>query len=84
MVAGEASGDLHAAGVVDALRRAAPALPIAGVGGVRMRAAGVTLLEDITAHAVMGYAGVLRQTARTRAAAANAPRRACAAARRAS
>jgi lipid-A-disaccharide synthase len=61
VVAGEASGDLHAAGVVAAMRRAAPELPIAGVGGARMKAAGATLLEDITAHAVMGYAGVLRQ-----------------------
>jgi lipid-A-disaccharide synthase len=61
VVAGEASGDLHAAGVVDALRRAAPTLPIFGVGGARMSAAGVTLLEDITAHAVMGYAGVVRE-----------------------
>jgi lipid-A-disaccharide synthase len=61
VVAGEASGDLHAAGVIAALRRAAPTLPIACVGGERMQAAGATLLEDITAHAVMGYAGVVRQ-----------------------
>jgi lipid-A-disaccharide synthase len=61
VVAGEASGDLHAAGVVTALRHAAPAVPIAGVGGARMQAAGAALLEDITAHAVMGYAGVVRQ-----------------------
>ena len=61
MVAGEASGDLHAAGVVAALRRAAPAVPIVGVGGAKMEAAGAALLEDIAAHAVMGYAGVVRQ-----------------------
>ena len=61
MVAGEASGDLHAAGVVAELRRADPSISIAGVGGARMQAAGATLLEDITAHAVMGYAGVARQ-----------------------
>ncbi|HEY2896899.1 MAG TPA: lipid-A-disaccharide synthase [Gemmatimonadaceae bacterium] len=61
VVAGEASGDLHAAGVVAAMRRAVPHVPIAGVGGPRMQAAGATLLEDITAHAVMGYAGVVRQ-----------------------
>lgn len=61
VVAGETSGDLHAATVVEALRRLAPEIPIAGVGGARMRAAGATMLEDITAHAVMGYAGVVRQ-----------------------
>ena len=61
MVAGEASGDLHAATVVGALRRLAPEIPIAAVGGARARDAGATLLEDIAAHAVMGYAGVVRQ-----------------------
>jgi lipid-A-disaccharide synthase len=61
VVAGEASGDLHAAAVVAAMRRTAPEVPIAGVGGARMKAAGATLLEDITAHAVMGYAGIVRQ-----------------------
>ncbi len=61
VVAGEASGDLHAAAVVEALRRLAPEIPIAGVGGARMRAAGATILADIAAHAVMGYAGVVRQ-----------------------
>jgi lipid-A-disaccharide synthase len=61
VVAGEASGDLHAATVVEALRRLAPDIPIAGVGGARMQRAGATLIEDITAHAVMGYAGIVRQ-----------------------
>lgn len=61
MVAGEASGDLHAAEVVAAMRRVAPDVAIAGVGGTRMKAAGATLLADITAHAVMGFAGVVRQ-----------------------
>jgi len=61
VVAGEASGDLHAAAVVAALRKLAPAISIAAVGGARTRAAGATLIEDITAHAVMGYAGVVTQ-----------------------
>lgn len=61
LVAGEASGDLHAGAVVDALRRFAPELKITAVGGVRTRTAGATLIEDITAHAVMGYAGVVKQ-----------------------
>ena len=61
VVAGEASGDLHAATVVEALRRLAPEVGIAGVGGARMQRAGAALMEDITAHAVMGYAGIVRQ-----------------------
>lgn len=61
MVAGEASGDLHAAAVVAAMRRLAPEVVIAGVGGARTKAAGAALFGDITARAVMGYAGVLRQ-----------------------
>ena len=64
LVAGEASGDLHAAAVVAALRPLAPELPIAGVGGARMRAAGATLLEDITGHAVMGFGDVALQIPR--------------------
>ena len=59
MVAGEASGDLHAAAVIAAIRRAAPDVAIIGVGGARMKAAGAALLEDIAAHAVMGFAGVV-------------------------
>jgi lipid-A-disaccharide synthase len=61
VVAGEASGDLHAAAVVTAMRRLAPEISIAAVAGARTKTAGAALLEDITAHAVMGYAGVIRQ-----------------------
>ncbi len=54
IVAGEASGDLHAARLVAALRRAAPELRIAGMGGSAMRAAGVELLADASQTAVVG------------------------------
>lgn len=63
-VAGEASGDLHAAAVVGALRRLDPTLSIAAVGGPRMRAAGATLLENVAEHAVMGFGGVVMQLPR--------------------
>jgi lipid-A-disaccharide synthase len=53
-VAGEASGDLHGAGLVEALRRHAPQLAFSGMGGVRMRAAGVRLLADAGETAVVG------------------------------
>lgn len=58
-VVGEASGDLHAGKVAEALRLRAPDLPIAGVGGGHMRAAGVTILEPVERLAVMGFAEVL-------------------------
>jgi len=54
IVAGEASGDLHGAGLVEALRRHAPRLAFSGMGGVRMRAAGVRLLADAGETAVVG------------------------------
>ncbi len=59
-VAGEASGDLHAAGVADAIRLAEPHRPLVGVGGERMRAAGVTLLEHSERLAAIGFVEVLR------------------------
>ena len=58
-VAGEPSGDLHGAGVAAELRRAQPGIPMAGIGGARMEAAGVTLLEHTDQLAVMGFLEVL-------------------------
>ncbi len=54
VVAGEASGDLHGAGLVEALRRHAPGLAFSGMGGARMRATGVRLLADAGETAVVG------------------------------
>ena len=54
-VAGEPSGALHGAGVAVELRRAAPGIPLTGIGGARMEAAGVTLLEHTDRLAVMGF-----------------------------
>jgi lipid-A-disaccharide synthase len=58
-VAGEPSGDLHGAGVAAELRRRAPDLPLGGIGGARMEAAGVTLIEHTDQLAVMGFLEVL-------------------------
>jgi lipid-A-disaccharide synthase len=63
-VAGETSGDLHAAGVATAIRRRQPDRPLSGVGGSRMREAGVTLLEDVERMAVMGFVEVVRHIPR--------------------
>lgn len=54
IVAGEASGDVHGARLVAALRRLAPQLTVEGMGGTQMRAAGVHLLADAGDTAVVG------------------------------
>ncbi len=53
-MAGEASGDLHGGRLVEALRRLAPHLIVEGMGGFRMREAGVHLLADAGETAVVG------------------------------
>ena len=58
-VVGEASGDLHAGKVAEALRAADPALPMAAVGGGHLRRAGATILVDVAELAVMGFTEVL-------------------------
>lgn len=59
-VVGEASGDLHAGKVAEALRAMAPELSMVGIGGGHMRAAGVEILEDVENLAVMGFTEVVR------------------------
>jgi len=56
-IAGEASGDSHAAAVIRALDGR---VPVFGVGGSKMRAAGMELLFDLTEHAVVGLIEVLK------------------------
>lgn len=58
-VAGEASGDMHAAGVARALVARQAPFALTGVGGDRMEAAGVRLLEHASHLSVIGFAGVL-------------------------
>lgn len=60
IVAGEASGDMHAAWVIRALKRKAPTLRTFGLGGPLMAKAGMDVREDLTAHAIMGFAEVVR------------------------
>lgn len=66
MVAGEASGDLHASKVVSRLRMADPSLDIYGVGGERMRSAGMELTHRADEFAVVGLVEVLRHLPRLR------------------
>lgn len=62
-VAGEASGDLHAAGVAEELKRLRPDLELTGVGGDLMKAAGVRLFDEIETG-VMGFLEVVRHIPR--------------------
>jgi len=59
VVAGEVSGDMHAADVVRALKERDPSLTFWGIGGDRLRAEGVETLHDIKEMAVLGFAEVL-------------------------
>jgi lipid-A-disaccharide synthase len=54
LVAGEASGDVHGATLAAALASLAPERRLFGMGGARMALAGVELIEDVTASAVVG------------------------------
>lgn len=60
MVAGEISGDMHAAKVIEALRKKDKTLRIFGLGGPRMAEAGMEVREDLTKNAIMGFAEVVR------------------------
>ena len=64
IVAGEASGDLLGAGLVDALRARFPDAEFAGIGGDRMRESGFDAWWDAGELAVMGLAEVMRHLPR--------------------
>src|SRR6266852_6389194 len=52
--AGEASGDLHGGTLCRALREMEPGVRLVGMGGGHMRAAGMDVVVDPTAHAAVG------------------------------
>ena len=60
ILAGEASGDDHAAEFVEVLRQLKPELRISGMGSDSMRRAGVDIFFDSKIIAVMGLIEVLR------------------------
>ena len=64
LCAGEASGDLLGADLIDALRARWPHAEIAGIGGPRMRAAGMATWFDASELSVMGLVEVLRHLPR--------------------
>jgi lipid-A-disaccharide synthase len=60
IIAGEASGDLHGAGVVRALKRADPDAMVYGVGGDKMQAEGMELVFHVRELSFMGFLEVLQ------------------------
>jgi lipid-A-disaccharide synthase len=61
LLAGEASGDLHGAGLARALAELRPGIELFGLGGERMAAAGVRLLFDPTRVSLIGFGEALKR-----------------------
>lgn len=60
IVAGEASGDLHAASLVKAIKEISPQIEFFGLGGQKLKEQGVNLYFDIVELAVVGFFEVIR------------------------
>ncbi len=63
IIAGEVSGDMHAANLVRATRKLRPDIEWFGIGGPLMREVGVETLHDVGEMAVIGLAEVIRRYA---------------------
>ena len=61
IIAGEISGDMHAAALVAAARARDPSIRFFGIGGDRLRAQGVELLYEVKDMAVLGLWEVLKR-----------------------
>ncbi|MEO2169953.1 MAG: lipid-A-disaccharide synthase, partial [bacterium] len=61
MVAGEASGDLRGAELIDEMRLRVPDVQVSGVGGERLRAAGMDILVGSEDLSIMGITEVFAQ-----------------------
>jgi lipid-A-disaccharide synthase len=59
--AGEASGEMYGAQLIEALRRREPSLTFFGAGGERMRAAGCEIVVDAKDLAVVGITEIVNQ-----------------------
>lgn len=60
IIAGEVSGDLHAAALVTSLREKNPDLKFIGVGGDRMDKAGVEIVYHISQFSILGFVEILK------------------------
>ncbi|MEI8185907.1 MAG: lipid-A-disaccharide synthase [Chlorobiaceae bacterium] len=62
VLAGEVSGDMHAAGVIAELLKARPDVSVFGIGGQKLRALGADLIYDASQTSIMGFLDVLKHT----------------------
>ncbi|MFT3868103.1 MAG: lipid-A-disaccharide synthase [Nibricoccus sp.] len=60
IIAGEHSGDEHAARMLSGVLAKCPDLRVAALGGPRLAAAGAQLLRDMTARSVIGFVDTLK------------------------
>jgi lipid-A-disaccharide synthase len=68
MVAGEASGDLHGAHLMQALKKRHQDIFVCGAGGTAMKAAGVKIVVEADQLAVMGFTALFAKAPRILAA----------------
>jgi len=59
IIAGEASGDMHGAGVVQEMLKLDPTLQFYGIGGNKLAGAGVKLLANTSEMAVLGFTEII-------------------------
>ncbi len=60
VLAGEASGDLHGAGVLKSLKQIEPSLDVFGIGGKHIQAVGARLLYSVEQINFMGFVEIAR------------------------
>lgn len=61
IIAGEPSGDLHAASLIKEIKMVMPDASFYGIGGGNMLLAGLHAIHDISEMAVMGFAEVIKK-----------------------
>jgi lipid-A-disaccharide synthase len=59
-IAGEASGDLHGAHLINSLQKKVPSIKTYAIGGPQMREAGAEIFEDLTDIAVVGFYEIIK------------------------
>jgi lipid-A-disaccharide synthase len=64
IICGEPSGEMHAAGLADALKRLNPEIKLSGIGSELLRSSGVEIFYDIKGLSVMGFFDVLKKIPR--------------------
>ena len=62
VLAGEVSGDMHAAEVIAELLVASPELKVFGIGGQKLQALGAELLYDTAQMSIMGFVDVFKHS----------------------